>query len=112
MHAGAARFGARLVQYAAIGADVHVLVEAPDRRALSRAMKGLGVRLARALNRATRRHGRVIADRYRARILRTPSAARHARHQLGGRTLRHAAPLRQAEPLIRPRTRLLRRLLR
>src|SRR3954451_18533437 len=40
MYAGAVRFGFRLVHYAVMGNHVHLLVEAPDRRALSRAMKG------------------------------------------------------------------------
>src|SRR5215475_14268804 len=47
MYAGAARFGFRLVHYAVLGNHVHLIVEAPDHRALARAMKGLGVRIAR-----------------------------------------------------------------
>ena len=35
-------------------------------------MQGLGVRLARGLNRVRRRHGRLLAERYHARILRSP----------------------------------------
>src|SRR5206468_2104105 len=72
MHGGAARFGFRLVHYSVMGNHVHLLVEAPDRRALSRAMKGLGVRIARALNRVMQRRGPVLGDRYHAHILRTP----------------------------------------
>jgi REP element-mobilizing transposase RayT len=82
MYAGALRFGFRLVHYAVMGNHVHLLVEAPDRKALGRAMKGLGVRIARALNRVMKRRGRVIGDRYHAHILKTPSEVKRARSYL------------------------------
>ena len=50
--AGADRFGFRLVEYSIQSNHVHLLVEAQDERALGRGMKGLLVRLAKALNRA------------------------------------------------------------
>src|SRR3954470_22046876 len=65
-----------------MGNHVHLLVEAPDRRALGRAMKGLGVRVARALNRVMKRRGRVIGDRYHAHVLRTPAEVKRARMYL------------------------------
>lgn len=49
-----------------------MIVEAPDEVQLGRAMKGLGVRIARALNKTMSRKGQVIAHRYYARILNTP----------------------------------------
>jgi putative transposase len=111
MHAGAARFGFRLVHYAVRGNEVQLLVEAPDRRALGRGMKGLGVRIARTLNRVMKRRGAVISDRYRAQILRTPAAVRRARNQLSaharpsaaGSSGRSASPT----PVVAPRTWLL-----
>jgi hypothetical protein len=57
---------------------LHLLVEARDRRALTRGMKGFGVRLARQLNRALGCRGRVYADRFHARVLRTPQEIRTA----------------------------------
>ncbi len=57
-------------------AQVELLVEADDRRALARGMQGLQVAAARALNAAAGRHGRCFPDRYRARILRTPAEIR------------------------------------
>jgi REP element-mobilizing transposase RayT len=68
----------RLVEYSVQTNHVHALVEATNRVALSRGMKGLGVRVARALNRLWRRRGSVLADRYHARILRTPTQVRYA----------------------------------
>ena len=75
---GCARFGFRLVHFSVQGNHIHFIVEAPDQEALTRAMKGLEVRMARALNRVMRRRGPVFADRYHAHLLRTPSEARHA----------------------------------
>src|SRR3981081_2521681 len=89
MYAGAVRFGFRLVHYAVMGNHVHLLVEAPDRRALSRAMKGLGVRIARALNRVMKRSGAVISDRYHAHILKTPSEVKRARNYLSSNARHH-----------------------
>ncbi len=72
------RFGFRLVHYSVQSNHVHLLVEAEDERALSRGMKGLGVRVARSLNVLWRQAGQVLADRYHARILRTPREVRNA----------------------------------
>lgn len=74
--AGSDRFGFRLVEYSLQSNHAHFLVEAEDEFALARGMKGLLVRLAKALNRAWKRRGRVIADRFHARVLRTPSEVR------------------------------------
>jgi REP element-mobilizing transposase RayT len=79
--AAAAEGGApfRIVHYSVQKDHIHLLVEARDRTALSRGMQGLGIRVAKALNRALGRPGgRVWADRYQDRILRTPSEVRHA----------------------------------
>jgi REP element-mobilizing transposase RayT len=75
---GCERFGLRLVHWSALGNHLHLMVEALDRRALARGMQGLGVRLARALNRAWNRAGRVFADRYHAHVLRSPRVVRNA----------------------------------
>lgn len=55
-----------------------MIVEAPDPQSLARAMKGLEVRMARALNKVMNRRGPVFADRYHAHLLRTPREAAHA----------------------------------
>ncbi len=75
--AGADRFGFRLVEYSIQSSHLHFVVEAQDEHALGRGMKGLLVRLAKALNHAWERRGRVIGDRYHALVLKTPSAVRH-----------------------------------
>lgn len=76
--AGSERFGFRLVHFSVQSNHLHLLAEAADRRALSRGVQGLSVRLARGINRQLCCHGRVFADRYHARILKTPRAVRMA----------------------------------
>jgi REP element-mobilizing transposase RayT len=79
---GADRFGVRVVQLSVQGNHLHLLVEAPDQIALGRAMKGLGVRIARRMNAMMKRSGRVIGDRYHARRLKTPTEVHNAMHYI------------------------------
>jgi REP element-mobilizing transposase RayT len=69
---------ARLVHFSVQTNHIHLIVEAEDRAALSRFVQGLGVRIAQNLNRLTRRRGRVIADRFHARALKTPLEVKRA----------------------------------
>ncbi|SRR5258706_2903777 len=57
---------------------LHLIVEASDRRALSAGMRGLLVRVARALNRLWGRSGSVFADRFHERALLNPRQVRNA----------------------------------
>jgi putative transposase len=114
MYAGAVRFGFRLVHYSVMGNHVHLIVEAPDRKALARAMKGLGVRIARALNRVMGRSGQVVGDRYHAHILKTPSEVKRARNYLLTNARHHYGHTgvdlySSVAAVIAPRTWLLRR---
>jgi REP element-mobilizing transposase RayT len=72
------RLDARLVHFTVQTNHLHLIAEAKDERALSRAMQGLAIRLARQLNRRIGRHGAVFAERYHARALRTPLEVRRA----------------------------------
>lgn len=78
LRAGAERFGTRIIHFSVQFDHVHLVAEADDNLALTRAIKGLSVRIARALNRVLDRKGTVFADRYHARCLASPRAARHA----------------------------------
>jgi REP element-mobilizing transposase RayT len=69
----------RLVHYSVQGNHAHFIVEARDQHALGRGMMAIGSRLALAVNRVMgRKKGRVVADRYHARLLRTPREVRNA----------------------------------
>ena len=88
---GAQRFGTALVQFSVQRNHVHLIVEAPEKRALMRAVKGLSVRIARALNRVRGQRGQVIGDRYHARLLRTPTEVRRAIHYIADNGRKHLA---------------------
>ncbi|TMB23395.1 MAG: hypothetical protein E6J65_13795 [Deltaproteobacteria bacterium] len=75
---GCERFGFRLVEFSVQGNHIHCIVEAPDAQTLGRAMKGLEVRMARALNKVMHRIGPVFADRYHAHLLTSPREAANA----------------------------------
>ena len=77
--AGCDRSEFRLVHYSLLGNHAHLIVEACDQHALGRGMMAIGSRLALAVNRVMgRKKGRVVADRYHARLLRTPREVRNA----------------------------------
>ena len=70
--------GFRVVHFSIQDDHLHLIVEAEDRAALTRGLRGLAVRLARAVNRALGRRGPVCSDRYHARPLTSPRAVRIA----------------------------------
>jgi len=130
---GGDRFGLRLIEFSVQSNHVHLIVEAEDKRALSRGLQGLAIRVAKGVNRASNRRGRVLADRYHARPLRTPTEVRQAIHyvlrnlqhhtgedplyvdpysSMAGFAVWHLEPDGTSEPvLVRPRSWLLRRTL-
>jgi REP element-mobilizing transposase RayT len=112
---GCNRFGFRLIHYSVQGNHMHLLVEAVDEKSLARGMNGLGVRVARGLNKALGRHGKVLDERYHGHILRTPTEVRRARVYLDGNARRHfglagADPYASRAPLVAPVTFLMRQL--
>jgi REP element-mobilizing transposase RayT len=79
----------RVVHFSVMGNHLHLVVEADDQRALARGMQGLGVRLARAVNRVQKRRGPVFADHYHAHLLRTPTEVARAVAYVLGNYLHH-----------------------
>jgi REP element-mobilizing transposase RayT len=78
LRAARERFGMRVVHYSIQGQHLHLIVEADEPSALSRAIQGLCVRLARALNRLARRAGKVFSDRFHSHVLETPRKVANA----------------------------------
>ncbi|MBM4268855.1 MAG: hypothetical protein FJ144_19945 [Deltaproteobacteria bacterium] len=68
----------RVLHYSLQRDHVHLIVEAESRRALTRGMKSIGARLARAVNRIFQRTGTVLDGRYHLHLLRTPREVRAA----------------------------------
>jgi REP element-mobilizing transposase RayT len=88
---GGDRFDVRVVEFSVQGNHIHLVVEAPNHRALARAIQGFSIRVARGLNRMMGRKGRVFDDRYHARLLRTPTEVRHAIRYVLSNARKHAA---------------------
>jgi REP element-mobilizing transposase RayT len=106
--------GFRVVHFAIMGNHIHLMVEAADRVRLARGLQGLGVRIAVRMNRMMGgRRGRVVGDRYHARILRTLSEVRNVRRYLLTNAAKHYGtpgpdPYASQHPVTPPHTWLLR----
>jgi REP element-mobilizing transposase RayT len=96
--AGSDRFGMRLVEFAVLSNHLHLVCEADDERALARGVKGLCVRIARALNRLWKRVGSVFSDRYHAHVLRTPREVRNALNYVLHNSALHGSPIGGPDP--------------
>jgi putative transposase len=83
------RFGLRIIEFTVLGNHLHLVVEADSSEALSRGMQGLCIRIAKALNRLMRKHGRVLADHYHSRLLSTPTELVNAIAYVLGNAARH-----------------------
>jgi REP element-mobilizing transposase RayT len=118
LKAAAEHLGMRVVHYSIQGTHLHLLVEAEGAVALSRGMQGLSTRLARRINGASGRRGKVFVDRYHAVILKSPrqvaNARRYVLQNYRHHTMEHLPahwrdPLSTARvPLVAPATWLLR----
>jgi putative transposase len=85
-----------VTQFSVQSDHVHLMVEAANKRTLALGLRGLIIRLARAVNRPLGRKGSVWAGRYHSRALRSPREVRqglvyvlmnfrkHVRHQPWG----------------------------
>ncbi len=67
-----ARMDFRVTQFSVQGDHLHLVVEADSKRALSRGMQGLAIRIARRVNRLVSRAGKLWADRFFSRALTSP----------------------------------------
>ena len=91
----AERFGVRIVEFAIEGNHIHLVVEAESHEALSQAMQGFSIRVAKGLNAMMGKRGRVLADRYHSHALRTPTEARRAVAYVRNNHRRHMTQLGQ-----------------
>ncbi len=89
------QFGFRLVHYSIQSNHVHLIVEAGDRRALARGMQGLSIRVAKRLNKLWGRKGKVFADRFHDRVLKSRREVRHALAYVLNNARRHGVKLKQ-----------------
>jgi REP element-mobilizing transposase RayT len=66
-----------VVHFSVQGNHVHLVVEADDRRAMTQGMRALLIRVAKRLNDLMGTSGRVYADRFHERVLRTSREVRN-----------------------------------
>jgi REP element-mobilizing transposase RayT len=86
--------GFRLCHFGVQPNHLHLLCEGSDAAVLGRGIQALEIRMARAVNKALGRSGRVFADRYHARALKTPTEVRNAlRYVLANRRHHARGPL-------------------
>ncbi len=93
-----AESGFRIVHGSVQTNHLHLIVEARDAAALARGMCGLLVRIARGLNRAWGRRGKILADRYHACVLRTPLEVRRALVYVLHNAKKHGSLVRGVDP--------------
>ena len=87
------RFGVRILEFSVQGNHMHLVVEAAAHEALSRAMQGFSIRVAKGLNAMMKRRGRVLADRYFARVLDSSTDARKVVHYVRNNFRKHMAEI-------------------
>jgi REP element-mobilizing transposase RayT len=76
--AGSQHTDFRITHFSIQREHVHLLLEASDEAALSTGMRGLTIRMARRMNTALGRRGKVWGDRWHGHTLSTPSEVRRA----------------------------------
>ena len=77
---------------------VHLVVEADGPAAFVGGVCGLAIRLAKAVNRALGRHGRVWSDRFHSRVLHTPREVRNALVYVLSNVRKHLRHARGLDP--------------
>jgi REP element-mobilizing transposase RayT len=68
----------RVVEFNVLSNHVHLVVEADGAEALARGVQGLAIRIARRVNSALKRRGKLFGPRYHARALTSPAQVRNA----------------------------------
>lgn len=74
----AERVAFRVVHFSLQHNHIHLIVEADDAAALDSGMRALAISLARRINKALDRSGKVFEFRYHTTALRSPTQTRHA----------------------------------
>jgi REP element-mobilizing transposase RayT len=88
----------RLVHYSVQSNHLHLICEARDRTTLSRGIQALAIRIAKRLNSLWQRAGKLFADRYHDRVLRTPREVRNALAYVLNNAAKHGVPLPRGLP--------------
>ena len=87
------RFGCRVVEYSVLSNHLHLIVEAENEAKLAQAMKGLKVRIAKALNGLWGRAGSIFRERFFARVLTGLQEIRRALRYVLLNARKHGIPI-------------------
>src|SRR4029450_5128107 len=90
--------GFRIVDYVILGNHCHLLVEALDNDSMSRGMNGLCGRIAKGLDKLWGRKGKVFAERYHCRVLKTAREVYYAKRYIYENARKHLLPPRKGRP--------------
>jgi REP element-mobilizing transposase RayT len=88
----------RLIEFSVQNNHLHLIAEADDRYALSRAMRSLSIRIAKRINQLMGARGVRIPEPYFATLLETPYAVRAALAYVLNNHRRHAAQSKRRCP--------------
>jgi putative transposase len=88
----------RILQFSIQRDHLHLLVEASTPTGFERGVRGLAIRVARAVNRVLHRCGSVWGDRYHAHLLKTPREVRNALVYVLNNWRKHEAKARGLDP--------------
>jgi hypothetical protein len=88
----------RVLQFSIQADHLHLVVEADTPTGFERGVRGLAIRVAKAVNRVLGRRGRVWRDRYHARMLRTPREVRNALIYVLNNFKKHLRGVRGLDP--------------
>jgi REP element-mobilizing transposase RayT len=83
--------GFRVIEFSLQVDHAHLIVEARDRMALSAGVKGVSIRIAKAVNGVMGRRGTVVHERAHLHPLRTPTEVRRAVAYVLGNWKKHGA---------------------
>ena len=89
--AGKRKAGFRLVHYSVQPNHIHLICEADDEVRLARGLQGLAIRVARRVNAALGRKGKLFNDRYHAKAVTSPRQVRATAVYVLNNTRKHNA---------------------
>jgi REP element-mobilizing transposase RayT len=94
--------GFRICEFNVLDNHLHLILEATCKQGLARGMQGFEVRLARHVNAAAKRKGKLFAHRYFTRSLRTPTQVRNTLRYVLLNRKHHAAEKRFSKSWVDP----------
>jgi REP-associated tyrosine transposase len=90
--------GFRIVDYGVLGNHCHLIIEALDNDSMSGGLNGLCGRIAKGLDKLWGRKGKVFAERYHCRVLKTAREVYYAKRYIYENARKHLLPTTKGRP--------------